>query len=316
MLQKGRSKCTEVCLAVVVLLALPWTQTEASPLKKSIKQHGQKEATDSTDGFQRGIIVFGEPKNASAQADPSYQADHPGFGDSQMFQSMNPGLWCGNNQMRFTAFGRYVGHFTLKQNPPMPLSQVPPACGYTIEGFPHRLVLHVPYDGCNIDIEGGYYNLPLLWNGHTVKLMCPRPDDAQPTLPPFHPWFPWLPWPLPQEPTTAAPPVHPPHFHPWYYWHMHKIPPYFWYFYHMHQIPFPGLPTPAPSTTAAPQDPLMYLYHMHKIPYPGLPPAAAPLVPHVHKHSQYGQKIYFPQQQQQTQFPITTAAPNMHCPWC
>lgn len=38
-------------------------------------------------------------------------------------------------------------------DPPLPLSHVPSACGYTIEGNPLRVAVHVPYDGCNVAIE-------------------------------------------------------------------------------------------------------------------------------------------------------------------
>ena len=73
---KRQRKCTDVCVAVVVLLALHWMQTEASPLKNHVKL--QKEVLEGKDGSQQGIIVFGEPKKASAKSDPSYQADYPG----------------------------------------------------------------------------------------------------------------------------------------------------------------------------------------------------------------------------------------------
>lgn len=92
---------------------------------------------------------------------------------------------------------------------PLPLSMLPPSCGYTIKAMQRDLVLVAPYDGCFVAVEVGptlqkkntwyvkkcvltstfcfcaalqedCYVLPLRMSGLPVKMSCPmmRPPSA------------------------------------------------------------------------------------------------------------------------------------------
>ncbi|XP_008284585.1 uncharacterized protein LOC103360537 [Stegastes partitus] len=65
----------------------------------------------------------------------------------------------------FVDRGRYLA--------PLPLSKLPPSCGYTIRSTRRDLVLVAPYDGCFVTVEEGSYVLPLRWWGLPVRMTCP-----------------------------------------------------------------------------------------------------------------------------------------------
>ncbi|KAJ4939146.1 hypothetical protein JOQ06_028607 [Pogonophryne albipinna] len=85
------------------------------------------------------------------------------------WKSMSPSLQCGSGQLKFRAVGSGASQFSVEQGnaPPMPLSQVPSTCGYSMQRNSHALVMLVPYDGCNIVQEGGSYVLPMRWMSPT-----------------------------------------------------------------------------------------------------------------------------------------------------
>ncbi|KAK5879442.1 hypothetical protein CesoFtcFv8_017811 [Champsocephalus esox] len=68
------------------------------------------------------------------------------------WKSMSPSLQCGSGQLKFRAVGPGASQFAVEQGnaPPMPLSQVPSTCGYSMQRNSHALVMLVPYDGCNM----------------------------------------------------------------------------------------------------------------------------------------------------------------------
>ncbi|KAF3858310.1 hypothetical protein F7725_011511 [Dissostichus mawsoni] len=68
------------------------------------------------------------------------------------WMSMSPSLQCGSGQLKFRAVGPGASQFAVEQGnaPPMPLSQVPSTCGYSMQRNSHALVMLVPYDGCNM----------------------------------------------------------------------------------------------------------------------------------------------------------------------
>lgn len=56
---------------------------------------------------------------------------------------------------------------------PLPLSKLPPSCGYTIRTTQRDLVLHAPYDGCFVALQVGYFVLKALhtWTMYTCTLL-------------------------------------------------------------------------------------------------------------------------------------------------
>ncbi|XP_034468954.1 uncharacterized protein LOC117777946 [Hippoglossus hippoglossus] len=197
---------------------------------------------EATMGVREGTIVFGRgaeshvangnrkaPSNASAVEDErAYQADSAGLLNGQAqdtspkeasWKRMAPSLQCGGDQMKFRAVGPGASQFAVDQGNahPMPLSQVPSTCGYTMQRNSLALVMLVPYDGCNMVQEGGSYMLPMLWQGIPVSLWCNKPPattSAQPQdpvpmvqfpgYPPFYPWYLPGPLPTPAETTTTT----------------------------------------------------------------------------------------------------------------
>ncbi|KAK7945658.1 hypothetical protein WMY93_001386 [Mugilogobius chulae] len=179
-MSQKRSSCPTVHLIATFLFTFSFTQTEASILRKFESQNGRTEASD----MREGVIVFGkEIQNASLEDDTSYQADFAGFSKGKVFdvspketlwKRMSPSLRCGMNHMKFRALGAPPKFFELDQHPPMPLSQVPSSCGYSMQEYSTGLNLKIPFHGCHIVQEDGHYQLSLLWNGIPVTLKCPK----------------------------------------------------------------------------------------------------------------------------------------------
>ncbi|XP_038574372.1 trithorax group protein osa-like [Micropterus salmoides] len=63
---------------------------------------------------------------------------------------------------------------------PLPLSKLPPSCGYTIRSTLRELVLVAPYDGCFVALEEDSYVLPLHWRGVPVRMSCPLMKQSNP----------------------------------------------------------------------------------------------------------------------------------------
>ncbi|XP_034468969.1 pistil-specific extensin-like protein [Hippoglossus hippoglossus] len=256
-MHKGKRKGAAVYWAAGFIVACYLAQTANCHRPK---ETGQRRGP--TIGVREGTIVYGRgaeshvangnrkaPSNASAVEDErAYQADSAGLSNGQAqdtspreasWKRMAPSLQCGGDQMKFRAVGPGASQFAVDQGNahPMPLSQVPSTCGYTMQRNSLALVMLVPYDGCNIVQEGGSYMLPMLWQGIPVSLWCNKPPattpapattSAQPqdpvpqTLkyPPSYPQVPLLP-PESMNPGVQQPYVLAPY---WGYPHYHSVP--------------------------------------------------------------------------------------------
>ncbi|KAM6920157.1 uncharacterized protein PEZ65_012191 isoform 1-T1 [Lycodopsis pacificus] len=228
MMSKGRRKSAAVYLAAAILLMCCLGQTvDCYRLKKKVIREGRQEADSSkTIGAQEGKIVFGRvfkkgsglesqvidstkkpSSNSSTEHAAAYQADFTGWSEGEVqdassrdaaWRLMSPSLTCGGNKMKFSAVGPGVSQFAVGQEnaSPMPLSQVPHSCGYSMLRNSLVLVMFVPYDGCNMVQEGGSYVLPMHLNGIPVSLWCRKPAAPAPTTAapqnsqPQHPWYP------------------------------------------------------------------------------------------------------------------------------
>ncbi|KAI9544765.1 hypothetical protein NQZ68_001643 [Dissostichus eleginoides] len=179
MIHKGKRKSVGVYLAAAVILTCYFAQTiDCYRLKKTERREGRKYA-DTTNGFQEGTIVFGRTfekgsgldsqvtdgtkkssSNASVEDEGAYQADSAGWMSptqvaspkDSSWMSMSPSLQCGSGQLKFRAVGPGASQFAVEQGnaPPMPLSQVPSTCGYSMQRNSRALLMLVPYDGCNM----------------------------------------------------------------------------------------------------------------------------------------------------------------------
>ncbi|XP_023261293.1 vegetative cell wall protein gp1-like [Seriola lalandi dorsalis] len=299
MIRKGKRKSATACLAVGFILACYLARaTDCYRLKKTERREGRKEADAAkTIGFQEGTIVFGRvfekglesqvldgtrevSSNASAEDEAAYQADFTGWSKGQAhdtsfqeasWKRMAPSLQCGADQLKFRAMGPGASQFAVEQGnaPPMPLSQVPSTCGYSMQRNSLALVMLVPFDGCNMVQEGGSYMLPMRWQGIPVSLLCPKPaaPAEPPRYPPSYPKVPQIPL-MPHIQHPEMNPKFPPYFFPPYSSYpqyppattttttkkpeqkpqMPKIPQYPSFFPHF----YPYFPPPLPVTTAAP----------------------------------------------------------------
>ncbi|XP_029929448.1 uncharacterized protein LOC115374608 [Myripristis murdjan] len=98
---------------------------------------------------------------------------------------LDSSLQCSSDKMKLNAVG--LGAFYLQLDmgnaPPLPLSQVPQGCGYSLQQNSSGLILEAPYDGCNMKQESGNYVLSLRWQETPVKLMCPILTASDATTP-------------------------------------------------------------------------------------------------------------------------------------
>ncbi|XP_023150640.2 uncharacterized protein LOC111585398 isoform X2 [Amphiprion ocellaris] len=127
-----------------------------------------------------------------AWGDPSGQGlgPKPDIAAVQRLLKMEPKVECTGDSMKllvqdavsmpaslfFVDRGNYLS--------PLPLSKLPPSCGYTIRSTQTDLILIAPYDGCFVTIEEDSYVLALRWWGLPVRMSCPlmKPSSTNPPM--------------------------------------------------------------------------------------------------------------------------------------
>ncbi|KAF0032394.1 hypothetical protein F2P81_014684 [Scophthalmus maximus] len=102
-------------------------------------------------------------------------------GSEESWQRLQPVVECGDDAMSLVVRRRRAGHLLLARvnESSVPLSQLPPLCGYSVQTTWRDLSLMAQYDACHVTQEDESYVLPLLWRGTPVKMSCPVPQ-AQP----------------------------------------------------------------------------------------------------------------------------------------
>ncbi|XP_060899716.1 uncharacterized protein LOC132978529 [Labrus mixtus] len=208
MMRKGKRRRGAVYLAAAVIFTCYLGQTiDCYRLKETERREERNDPhAAKTAAVQEGRIIFGRGlekgsglesrvidgtkntfSNVSTEDKAAYQADspvqsgwpkgrpHDSDGGESSWKRMTPSLQCGEDQMKFRAVGQDASQFAVDQGKahPMPLSQIPPTCGYTMQRNPLALVMLVPYDGCNMVQEDGHYMLLMRWRGVPVALLCP-----------------------------------------------------------------------------------------------------------------------------------------------
>ncbi|KAF3699332.1 hypothetical protein EXN66_Car015019 [Channa argus] len=272
-MHKEKKKCCSAYLAAALFLACYCVQTvDSYRLRKTERRAGRKEVTAAkATGIQEGIVVFGRvfekgsgfksqvvdwarktSSRAFVEDGSNYQADFTEWSQGQThdtssreaaWKRLASSLQCSDAQMLFRAVGPGASQFSLEQDsaPPMPLSQVPSACGYSMQSDPLALVMMVPYDGCNVAQEGGGHVLPMRWQGIPVSLWCPHsaasPNPTTVSQTPGNPGSVVVPEPSTEATTTAK--LDMPTFQQY---------PFFFPFYSY----YPFFPPPLPPTTTVP----------------------------------------------------------------
>ncbi|XP_040911549.1 adhesive plaque matrix protein-like [Toxotes jaculatrix] len=225
-----------------------------------------------------GSIIFDE-KVLNSESGSASAAGNDGFphvdldqsGDTEMFEQalqlkdvmakeaawrrLNPTLHCGQTKMKLKVMGPEAAALQLDMGNthPLPLSQVPETCGYSVQQNALGLVLVVPYDGCNVMQENGNYVVPMSWLETPIKVTCPMLPGPNATAastapkPAPHPWkrpFPHRPWSLYRHKRQAPQP-------PFIYHPSSLYYPYLYQYYYMYMRP---APTTAPPTTTVKPD--------------------------------------------------------------
>ncbi|MED6253747.1 hypothetical protein ATANTOWER_032511 [Ataeniobius toweri] len=291
-----------VCLAAAVFLMCYLVQlTDCLGLRKTQIRVVKREADFTlAAGVQEGKIVFGkvfefpdgnkkQSSNASVDDESDYQADFTGWSrhtdvdeaSKEKWNNLETSLHCFGDHMKFRSLGPQASQLAVVQanDSPMPLSMVPPRCGYRMHGNLMAFVMIAPYEGCNMIQQGGNYMLPLLWQGHPLSLLCPAPgvpQQASPQVPQqASPQVPQQASPQvpqqasPQVPQQASPQVPHQAFFDFYSFLQAAAEP-------VKPVHFPSYPFPYPHPTAPPSTPVS------KDPYPYIPyphPTAPPSTP-------------------------------------
>uniref|UniRef100_A0A8C1UHH9 Zona pellucida sperm-binding protein 1/4 Ig-like domain-containing protein n=1 Tax=Cyprinus carpio TaxID=7962 RepID=A0A8C1UHH9_CYPCA len=87
---------------------------------------------------------------------------------------------CSNNSMILRIPGQRMPHFLVdREESPVPLSEMPASCGFSLKRARRDVSLVAPYRGCHVRKQGGSYILPLIIMGAPVQVSCP----VRPLLP-------------------------------------------------------------------------------------------------------------------------------------
>uniref|UniRef100_A0A9J7Y1U3 Uncharacterized protein n=2 Tax=Cyprinus carpio TaxID=7962 RepID=A0A9J7Y1U3_CYPCA len=82
---------------------------------------------------------------------------------------------CSNDSMILRIPGQRMPHFLVDrgEESPMPLSEMPASCGFSLKRARRDVSLVTPYRGCHVRQKGGSYILPLIIMGSPVQVSCP-----------------------------------------------------------------------------------------------------------------------------------------------
>ncbi|XP_051974133.1 uncharacterized protein LOC127637219 [Xyrauchen texanus] len=91
-------------------------------------------------------------------------------------KQMAPSVHCGNDAMTLHIPGPRMPHFLVDggEGSPVPLSEMPASCGFSVKRARRDVSFVAPYHGCNVRKQGGSYVLPLIIMGAPVQMSCPE----------------------------------------------------------------------------------------------------------------------------------------------
>ncbi|XP_047427011.1 uncharacterized protein LOC124997390 [Mugil cephalus] len=129
---------------------------------------GRLEANLPATGYQSDAAV-------SAQIQGSRIGVEPVSTLEESWRKLQPVVACGDEGMSLTVRRRRAVQLLLdrENESSVPLSQLPPQCGYSVQASWRDLSLMAQYDACHITQEDDSYVLPLLWMGTPVMVSCP-----------------------------------------------------------------------------------------------------------------------------------------------
>ncbi|MFT7819453.1 DNA-directed RNA polymerase II subunit RPB1-like, partial [Arapaima gigas] len=126
------------------------------------------------------FLVFG---SESLSVDLRLRGEHT-FAGTEKLQQLVPLVQCDDNSMTLLLQGCRSSSLLVDRAdaPPLPLSRLPPSCGFSVKRARRDLLLVAPYDGCHVAREGGRYVLPLRIYGAPLKMSCPVTSSSPPTV--------------------------------------------------------------------------------------------------------------------------------------
>ncbi|CAM4732384.1 unnamed protein product [Leuciscus chuanchicus] len=89
---------------------------------------------------------------------------------------LGPFVQCGSDSMTLRIPGQIrMPHFLVDRGveSPVPLSEMPSSCGFSLKRARRDVSLDAPYQGCHVRQQGGRYVLPLFIMGSPVQMSCP-----------------------------------------------------------------------------------------------------------------------------------------------
>ncbi|XP_017568051.2 uncharacterized protein LOC108436210 [Pygocentrus nattereri] len=143
-------------------------------------RYGALVVGDHYKGILNETVVDLETKLRGEAAEDSegYQADQPEATVNQLaelkLQRLRPSVRCGNDSMTLHLLGWSVPDFLVEtgEENPVPLSEMPAHCGFSVKRARGDVFLVAKYDGCPITQQGDSYILSLrLWDT-PVRMSC------------------------------------------------------------------------------------------------------------------------------------------------
>uniref|UniRef100_A0A671T4F9 Uncharacterized LOC107696829 n=1 Tax=Sinocyclocheilus anshuiensis TaxID=1608454 RepID=A0A671T4F9_9TELE len=94
---------------------------------------------------------------------------------STKLHRLGSSVQCSNGSMILRIPGQRMPHFLVDRGDesPVPLSEMPASCGFSLKRARRDVSLVAPYRGCHVRQQGGSYILPLLLMGAPVQMSCP-----------------------------------------------------------------------------------------------------------------------------------------------
>ncbi|CAB1432123.1 unnamed protein product [Pleuronectes platessa] len=138
---------------------------------------GQLEANIPSAGYQSDSAAAAG--TCSKLRETRRRSEVRGLSSSEeSWQKLQPVVECGDDAMILVVRRRRAGNLLLDRvnQSSVPLSQLKPQCGYSVQTTWRDLSLMAQYDACHVTREDDRYVLPLLWRGAPVKMSCPVPQ--------------------------------------------------------------------------------------------------------------------------------------------
>ncbi|XP_067287920.1 uncharacterized protein [Pseudorasbora parva] len=112
----------------------------------------------------------------SAEQSDEYQSNEERFHLAKAkLQRLGSSVHCANDSMTLHIQGSRMPQFLVDRGDqsPVPLSEMPASCGFSLKRVRRHVSLVAPYQGCHVRQQGGSYVLPLVVMGAPVQMSCP-----------------------------------------------------------------------------------------------------------------------------------------------